>query len=185
MPEVAMKSLLAEHLGLSMGEAEAFLRERGFYRGLDPIADIGNTYSASMYLFLAFLLKDRFEALGEGIVGKRLLLASYGSGNTMIVLSGTVAPMAPRVIESWDLARIFTSARDAGMGDYGLWMEGPRAPGDYAGILSSIQIPTGSFYLSGVREDGYREYNFSADPGAWLPKVETIVEPRRSVPVLV
>jgi hydroxymethylglutaryl-CoA synthase len=62
---------------------------------VNPIADIGNTYSASMYLFLAFLLRERYEALGEGIVGKRLLLACYGSGNTMIVLSGIVAPASP------------------------------------------------------------------------------------------
>jgi hydroxymethylglutaryl-CoA synthase len=181
MPEMAMKGLLEEHLGLSASEAEAFLRERGFFQGVDPIADIGNTYSASMYLFLAFLLRQRFEALGEGIVGKRLLLASYGSGNTMIVLSGTVAPMAPRVIESWDLERVFACARDAGMGDYGIWMAGPRAPGDYTNTLGSIQVPTGAFYLSGVREDGYREYNFAADPRDWLPKVETAVEQRKRV----
>jgi hydroxymethylglutaryl-CoA synthase len=182
MPELAMKSLLDEHLGLSGSEAEAFLRQRGFFRGLDPIADIGNTYSASMFLFLAFLLKDRFEALGEDIVGKRILLASYGSGNTMIVLSGTVAPMAPRVIESWDLERIFASACDAGMGDYEIWTAGPRAPGDYAAILGSVQVPTGAFYLSGVREDGYREYNYAADSQDWLPKAEEAAEPRRSVP---
>jgi hydroxymethylglutaryl-CoA synthase len=65
MPEMAMSRLLKLHLGLSTEESEDFLARRGFFRGVDPIAQIGNTYSASMYLFLAFLLKDRFEAIGE------------------------------------------------------------------------------------------------------------------------
>jgi hydroxymethylglutaryl-CoA synthase len=183
MPEMAMKKLLELHLGLGGEEAEAFLHERGFYAGVDPIADVGNTYSASMYLFLAFLLKDRYGALGEGIVGKRLLLASYGSGNTMIVISGTVAPGAPRVIESWDLRSIFTSARRASMNDYSIWTAGPYAAGEYAKFLGPAQVPSGAFYLSGVREDGYREYNFAADPRQWLPVKEAAAEPRRPVPV--
>lgn len=106
---------------------------------MNPIADIGNTYSASMYLFLAFLLRERYEALGEGIVGKRLLLACYGSGNTMIVLSGIVAPASPQVIESWDLERVFTSARQTAIEDYLVWTAGPYAAGDSATVSTTSQ----------------------------------------------
>jgi hydroxymethylglutaryl-CoA synthase len=184
MPEMAMRKLLDSQLGLSAEEANAFLNERGFFQGVDPIADIGNTYSASMYLFLAFLLKDRYEVMGEEIVGKRLLLASYGSGNTMIVISATVAASAPRVIESWDLQRIFASARQSTMDDYLIWTAGPYADSEYAKIMGSIRVPTEAFYLSGVREDGYREYKFAADARNWLPEREASVDLRRPVPVL-
>ena len=184
MPEVAMKKLLDRHLGLSAEGAEEFLAERGFFRGVDPIARIGNTYSASMYLFLAFLLKDRYESLGEEIVGKRVLLASYGSGNTMIVISGAVAPEAPAVIESWDLEGIFSSARPSTMDDYLIWTAGPYPDSEYAKLMSSIRVPTDAFYLSGVREDGYRDYKFAADPRDWLPEREASVDLRRPVPVL-
>jgi hydroxymethylglutaryl-CoA synthase len=184
MPEMAMSRLLKLHLGLSTEESEDFLARRGFFRGVDPIAQIGNTYSASMYLFLAFLLKDRFEAIGEAVVGKKLLLASYGSGNTMIVVAGTVAPGAPEVIESWDLDRIFTSARQSTMDDYLIYTAGPYADSEYAKLMSSIRVPTDAFYLAGVREDGYREYKFAADARDWLPEREASVDLRRPVPVL-
>jgi hydroxymethylglutaryl-CoA synthase len=184
MPEIAMRKLLGLHLGMSIEEADAFLAERGFFSGVDPIAQIGNTYSASMYLFLAFLLRERYEIMGESLVGKRVLLASYGSGNTMVVMGGTVAPSAPQVIESWDLDQIFASARQSTMDDYLIYTAGPYADSEYAKLLSSIRVPTEAFYLSGVRQDGYREYNFAADARDWLPEREASVDLRRPVPIL-
>ncbi|MBN1838218.1 MAG: hypothetical protein JW820_20335 [Spirochaetales bacterium] len=184
MPEMAMRKLLKLHLGFSEEQAHDFLSERGFFRGLDPIADIGNTYSASMYLFLAFLLKDRYELMGEQIVGKRLLLGSYGSGNTMVLITGRVAPAAPEVIASWELESIFTSARQSTMDDYLIWTAGPYADGEYAKLMGSLQVPTEAFYLSGIREDGYREYKFAADARDWLPEREASVHLRRPLPIL-
>ncbi len=59
MPMMAMLRLLERHLGLGEVQGEAFLDERGFHEAIDPIADIGNTYSAAMYFALGFLLADR------------------------------------------------------------------------------------------------------------------------------
>jgi hydroxymethylglutaryl-CoA synthase len=184
MPELAMKQLLRSRLGLEAEAAEVFLAQRGFYAGVDPIARIGNTYSASLYLFLAFLLKERYDTLGEEIVGSRVLLASYGSGNTMVVLSGQVTPSAPQVIAAWDLDRIFASARTATMEEYHVWAAGPYASGEYERLMGSARVPVETFYLSGVREDGYREYKYAADSRDWLPERETSVDLRRPVAVL-
>ncbi|MBN1834856.1 MAG: hypothetical protein JW820_03335 [Spirochaetales bacterium] len=184
MPELAMRKLLKLHLGLSAEEAHAFLEARGFFQGLDPIADIGNTYSASMYLFLAFLLRERYELMGKRIIGRRLLLASYGSGNTMALVTGRVAASAPEVIAAWDLESVFTCSRDATMDDYLIWTAGPYADGEYAKLMSSLQVPAEAFYLSGVREDGYREYKFVADARNWLPEREAPVDLHRSRAVL-
>jgi hydroxymethylglutaryl-CoA synthase len=137
-----------------------------------------------MYFFLASLLNDRFQELGDKIVGKRMLLASYGSGNTMIVYSARIAEGAPEVIRSWDFDRIFRSARDADFADYQRWTRGVHDREEYENLLKDVAVPPESFYLSGIREDGYREYAFSADVRDWISQRETPVDMRRRVTVL-
>lgn len=162
MPLRAMMRLLGTHLGYSKEEAEQFLRDHAFFQAIDPIAHVGNTYTASLFLSLAFLLNEQYRMIGEEIVGKRLLLASYGSGNTMAVISAVVSPAAPSVLARWNIGGIWKSARPAGMIEYERWTNEPyggsrcvQAPGRLA------SIPSGSFLLSGIREDGYREYQFN------------------------
>jgi hypothetical protein len=70
------------------------------------------------------------------------------------------------------------------MDDYLIYTAGPYADSEYAKLMSSIRVPTDAFYLSGVREDGYREYKFAADARDWLPEREASVDLRRPVPVL-
>jgi hydroxymethylglutaryl-CoA synthase len=184
MPESAMNVLLQRHLNLDDEQIRAFLEKRGFYRGVDPLARVGNIYSGSMYFFLASLLNDRFKEMGEKIVGKRMLLASYGSGNTMIVYSARVAEGAPEVIRSWDFDRIFRSAQDADFAEYQRWAEGIHGGDEYENLLKDVAVPPESFYLSGIREDGYREYAFAADVRDWISQREAPVDMRRRVPVL-
>ncbi len=162
MPEIAMQRLLLAHLGLTPQGARDFLEERGFYRGVEPLADTGNTYSASLYLFLAHLLHDRYLQLGSGLVGRRVLLASYGSGNTMIVLSGKVAAGAPAVISRWQLDRIQAARRPASLREYESWSAGGYIRAEAGFAAENPVLPPGHFYLSSIREDGYREYK----PGA-------------------
>jgi hydroxymethylglutaryl-CoA synthase len=69
MPLVGMKRLLERHLKLDQKGIEDFLDERSFHAGIDPVADIGNTYTCSLFLSLAFLLEKRFLELRNGIVG--------------------------------------------------------------------------------------------------------------------
>ena len=155
MPEMAMKKLLATRLGLDEPKAIAWLEERGFYRGVDRIAEIGNAYSASLYIFLASLLRDRWEKLGIGIVGKKIMVASYGSGNVMTVTTMTVAKGAPAVIAKWDLEGLMENALPASMEDYERWAEGYGS--GYGAGVNPIEALS-SFRLASVREDGFREY---------------------------
>ncbi|MBN2552578.1 MAG: hydroxymethylglutaryl-CoA synthase [Spirochaetales bacterium] len=184
MPESAMNVLLKRHLNLEEEQARAFLDKRGFFTGVAPLARVGNIYSGSMYFFLASLLNDRFNEMGEKIAGRRMLLASYGSGNTMIVYSARVAEGAPEVIRRWDFDRIFRSARDAEFSEYLRWTEGVHDRSAYENLLKDVAVPAESFYLSGIREDGYREYAFAADLRDWISQREAPVDMRRRVPIL-
>jgi hydroxymethylglutaryl-CoA synthase len=160
MPEMAMKKLLSSQLGLDEPQAIAWLEERGFYRGVDPIADIGNGYSASLYLFMAFLLKDRYAKLGDDIVGKKLLIASYGSGNIMTVTTAIVAAGAPAIIERWKLDEMMAASLPASMADYERWAEGTGL--GYGERVEASEAAS-RFRLIGIREDGFREYDHERD----------------------
>ncbi|MFP4409058.1 MAG: hydroxymethylglutaryl-CoA synthase, partial [Spirochaetaceae bacterium] len=116
-------------------------------------------YSGSAYLAMIFLLADEYKKHGEGIVGKRMLIGSYGSGNTMSVVSARVAGNAPKVISQWDLESVFAMARESSFDEYDRWVE----QDGYA--LEEVEIdhaaaPAGTFRLTGVREDGYRLYQY-------------------------
>jgi hydroxymethylglutaryl-CoA synthase len=137
-----------------------------------------------MYFFLASLLYDRYRELKENIVGKRMLLASYGSGNTMIVISAKVAEGAPEVIRNWNFDEIFRATRQADFSEYLRWTEGPHDRNTYEMMLKDVAVPPETFYLSGIREDGYREYAYSADVRDWISERETPVDLRRRVSVL-
>jgi hydroxymethylglutaryl-CoA synthase len=164
MPESAMEKLLARVLGHDAERAKSFLAERSFAAGVDPLARIGNIYTGSLFAALAFLLRDRWQALGEGIAGKRVLLASYGSGNTMAVIAGRIAPQAAQVISRWDLERIFSSARTASLEEYEAWTAGPVQPELQARLMENASPPPDAFVLTGIRKDGYREYTCK-EPG--------------------
>jgi hydroxymethylglutaryl-CoA synthase len=149
MPIVAMVRTLENHLGFSEVEAEAFLDARGFHTGVEAVAKIGNTYNASMYFVLAHSLEERYRSLGDEIVGKRVMMASYGSGSTMSVMSGRVAQRAPQVISAWNLESLDSGARRASTAEYEEWVQGATPP-----------LPDGrpGFHLRSVRADGYRVY---------------------------
>lgn len=156
----ALQRLVSNTLGVGAEDALAFMEQRGFEKSLEPTTRIGNVYTASTFLAMAFLLKQRYEAIGDEIVGKRMLLASYGSGNTMIVISGEVMPEAPKVIESWDLDAVWRSESERPLYEYEKWLEAPHPRECLSSLYKVADIPENSFYLAGIREDGYREYQF-------------------------
>lgn len=184
MPDIAMQRLLNRFLGYSCEQAEEFLNKRGFYSALEPVADIGNIYTGSMYLCLASLLDDRYRTMGKSIVGKNVLMASYGSGNTMIVLSGSIAPRAPEVLERWDLRQDIYTYRSAGMDEYELWISSPHTPEANPNMIKQSEIAPQSFFLAGVREDGYREYKFNVPVGDWNEEREAPIDLHRPATVL-
>lgn len=156
MPEIAIRRLLARELGLDDAAADAWLAQRSFFDAVDIIADIGNSYSASIFIFLASTLRVMRDRLGAGIVGKKILFASYGSGNVMTVFTATVAPGAVAVIDSWDIEAVMSASRSATMEDYDLWTSGYE-PGE---LDDSEPSQSRRFTLLDVRADGYREYGF-------------------------
>jgi hydroxymethylglutaryl-CoA synthase len=111
---------------------------------------------------LAFLLDEQYKLIGDKIAGKTVLMASYGSGNTMAIIAGRISESAPEVLKTWKLGKIWDSARPASMMDYERWLGAPYDRERYAELVSATceSIPSESFYLSGIREDGYREYRF-------------------------
>ncbi len=156
----AMKKLLISRLGLAEPEAEAMLAAKSLQDGIDPIASIGNTYTASIFMSLAFLLDAQFKLIGDEIVGKRILLASYGSGNTMAVISAKVAEGAPAVLGRWRTDAVWSGARRRSWEDYERWLgRGQEAAGTSVSYEPS-DSRHGSFRLAGIRKDGYREYAF-------------------------
>jgi len=172
MPETALQKLLERRLGLDAEAARTFLLERGFYEGIDPIADIGNVYTASVWIAVAFVLSNRYKTLGKDIVGKRMLIASYGSGNTMIVMEARVEEQAPQVIESWNLGRVFESAREASFDEYSQWTAGGPKAEDYDTMIDQAALPPEAFFLAGIRKDGYREYRTAAELRSWIAQRE-------------
>jgi hydroxymethylglutaryl-CoA synthase len=64
--------------------------------GLEAVARIGNTYTASLYLCLASLL----EAEGRALAGRRLGLFSYGSGCCAEFFTGVVPPSVGAVADA-------------------------------------------------------------------------------------
>jgi hydroxymethylglutaryl-CoA synthase len=181
MPEMAMQKLLANRLALSPDQASAFLGARGFYQAIEPLSRIGNMYTASMYAALAFLLEDRFHVMGDAIVGKRILLASYGSGNTMIVLSARVAEEAPGVIARWDLGRVFADARAASFEEYEGWVEGADRHAALTPVLDKSPLPPDAFFLAGIRKDGYREYGKTDGRESWTRRSEESIDAREPI----
>ena len=158
----ALHRLVSTYTGMEGDELNDFVNERGFEQSLDPNTRVGNLYTASTFLALAFLLKERYQTFGRDIVGKNVLMVSYGSGNTMIIVSGTIAPGAPEVIESWDLDSVFRDERDASMEEYETWLTAPHSAERLQELVNESDVPSGQFFLSSIREDGYREYGFTA-----------------------
>jgi hydroxymethylglutaryl-CoA synthase len=162
MALTAFHRLVSHHTGMHQDDLDQFVASTGFEMSLEPNRKVGNLYTASTFLAMAFLLRERYEKYGNEIVGKSFLMASYGSGNTMVVISGRVAPQAPQVIASWDLDAIYAHQYDASVEQYETWLRAPHQNGTLESLLTAASIPSHRFYLSGIRDDGYRQYSFFA-----------------------
>lgn len=159
MPVSAMEKLLEKHLGLGPEAASAFLETRGFRAGLEATAQIGNLYTGSLYLSLAFGLKERSRVWGAQTPGKKVLMASYGSGNTMAVFTARLAPKSVSVISRWNLDGLLKTHTERPFAHYQAWLDNEKNPQTYPSLLAADPPPAGKLALTGLREDGYREYN--------------------------
>lgn len=163
MAVTGLTRLLEKRLDMDHEAAHHFLEERHFFEGIEASRHIGNIYSGSIFMSLMYSLWNRFRVEGDAIVGRSVLLASYGSGNTMTVLRGTVAPDAPRVLAEWDLQAILDAAGEADFSRYSRFVEREQYDLSHGPISDGSDVPAGSFYLAEIREDGYRDYRFKAE----------------------
>ena len=83
----------------------------------------------------------------------------------MVVLQARVAPAAVDVISRWNLDSVWSSARAASFEEYEAWAAGPVQPELHARLMENAVVPPDTFLLSGIRKDGYREYDFSTAQG--------------------
>lgn len=151
LPLDSLEWLVGRQLGIGRQEAAAFLSGRGYQESILPAARIGNLYSGSMYMALVFSLEGAQRRFGADIAGRRILFASYGSGNTMMVFRGEVAPSASEVMAGWQIQTLLDEHTPATLDAYERWMA------QYPDGVQGRPQP-GAFYLEGLREDGYREY---------------------------
>jgi hydroxymethylglutaryl-CoA synthase len=158
MPLRSMSLLVQKYMKMDKRAVDKFLWEKGFHDALDPIADVGNIYTGSTFLTLAFLLKQQFDKLGRNMVGKKILIGSYGSGNTMVFMEAEITADAPEVISNWDIGKLFSSARQGSFEEYSRWIDLPRDRKGLNELLCSIEAPVNEYTLLSIREDGYREY---------------------------
>ena len=162
LPIDTMKFLIKKYLKLNVEQTNLFLEEKGFFKMTSPASKSGNIYTGSMYMSLAFLLKNRLDIFGDAITGKKILMGSYGSGNTMVLMSGKIASQAPKVIRNWDLEDIWQEKLSP-INEYERWVSSNgKTPEQYAIDLEPKRsnINPHSFYLDCIRKDGYREYDY-------------------------
>ncbi len=156
----AIKRLLSHNLDIREREAENFLNARGFFTALDATAQVGNIYTGALYLNMASQLAENYKLYGDAIVGKKMLITSYGSGNTMIVISGTVVAGAAELLKSWNIGSQLNHDQSASFEDYHRWIHLSNDPETVNSLINQSELPRGIFVLEGIREDGYRQYSY-------------------------
>ena len=158
LPEETMADLVQRYLGTDPAGSSAFLARRHFMAGTEPAAVVGNAYTGSIFLSLAALLAARCRELQSTVVGERITMAAYGSGNTALAFSGRVSRQAPAIVRGWSLDHVLNHGQEASMADYDAWVAGRHGAAPGHRVRSETEIPERSFYLKEVRADGYRVY---------------------------
>lgn len=157
MPEMAFEWFLNKH-GLGGNGDGLFSRTSGscLEEATEEVAFSGNLYNGSLYFVLAHLLQNLYRTLGAAMTGKRIILGSYGSGATMIVLSATIAKNAVDVVRQWALPNQISNITCEAYETFQHWAD----TYDTDQIAGTPAQPN-QFYVKGIREDGYRLYGIS------------------------
>ena len=127
MARRALHNLLAVYTNYTPAQIGTYMEERGIIAAIEEVRMIGNIYSGSVYFVLYCLLEQQFRKIGAAIVGKKVLICSYGSGYTMTVMGGCVADSAPEVIAGWDMQACMAQSAAFSDAEYRQWMCTPYA----------------------------------------------------------
>jgi hydroxymethylglutaryl-CoA synthase len=176
MPIMAMEELLARRRGITREQAAAEVERLRIRQGLETVRYTGNLYTGSLYFCLGSLLVEEHDRIGAAIEGKRILLFSYGSGNTMLEFSGTVVPGAANVVRNLGIREALSNHRRSLTPEEYEQLSGasflaggaaqrPRTlpTTEPAPVLNRAPVPPGRYALDRVREDGYRLYVRTAE----------------------
>ena len=156
LPLETLQSILTRHLNISEKTVNERLTKCSFQSSIQPASIIGNLYSGSIFLALAGVLNNRYKTQNQSIIGQKILFFSYGSGNTAIVIEGTVGCSAPQIIGDWNFDYNINQTELAKIEDYERWIHSDNIVS--YNLREENLIPVNAFYLQDIREDGYRIY---------------------------
>ena len=159
MPESALRKLLKNRCGKNSGEIDQYIERTGFTEALYLSSSVGNLYTGSLFAYIAALLNQEYRKIGNKIIGKRILIASYGSGNTMILFSAEIASKAPDLIKNWNIDKLLSTYKDASFDEYLQWLARPRDTSIWKNLLEGAKPNKGEFYLKDFNDAELRIYN--------------------------
>ncbi len=159
MAHSALKHIYDKYIGASPEDFQIFLEKKHFSEGLNTVKCAGNVYTASIFVVVRDQLQSAYRDYGSKIVGKSVLMCSYGSGNTLVCMKGTVAPGAAAILNNWENDELLTRSENASYDLYHNWIRQPEGdPSQYApGAMDAD-----GFHLDEIRSDGYRVYGYGS-----------------------
>lgn len=158
MPEMAFSAMLKKKFSKTPEEIHTIIANKRINMSSSVVCDIGNTYTAATYFPLGYLLQNEYKTLQQDFIGKKILLLSYGAGNTALVLQTTVAKNASVIIEQMNLTEQLQRYHDKDFDAYVKWCDTPESKN----TLHPQHTHTPSVFLKNIRsDDQYREYGLS------------------------
>lgn len=134
---------------------EAF--EKKLASSLKASEIIGNLYTGSLYMGFRSALEFEY-AKKIDMAGKRVGFASYGSGSSAMVFSGTIRPTYLEAVKSMNLEREIGQRKKVSIDEYESLHRGERK------IENTFVSKSGEFLLVNVgksgKREGFREYTF-------------------------
>ncbi len=158
MASLAVQHLYAQYTEYSTEQIRNILFEKDFFASLQGIQHVGNIYTASIFLALRDQLRYAYKKNGKAIVGQTVLMCSYGSGNTMVCMQGTVKEEAISVIQGWESTYNRDVFYQAGVDEYEAWLNRTQ---DIKADIFDCDQPADGFSLQSIRDDGYRMYSYA------------------------
>lgn len=160
MPSIALTNILKNHLSLDRKIIADMLEKKHFDSVAEIITNIGNTYTSSVFLSFGHILQQQYRSIGKDIIGKKVLLVSYGAGSTAVVMQGILGTQAPEVIEQWNLDEQTEHYTELSMELYDQWCKDSITSIDSLD-KSSLRRKEPTVFIKEIREDLYRLYGIA------------------------